>query len=326
MIGKHVRWLLLLPLTLVVCATTIPARAQYPDRPIKLVIPYPPGGITDLMARTIQQPLSELLGQPVVIENRGGAGGSIAARMVAQSKPDGYTLLLTNNGPSALIPLVQSDPGYDPAKDFAPVSVIMTAPLALVISGSVPATDIKSFIDFARQQKAGVEYATAGVGTLGHLTGELFGQKAGIEIVHVPYGGSAPAVTALLAGDVKMYLSSWSDTLASNVKSGKLRVLGVSTKAPSPILPGTPAIASVLPEFDVVLWHGIVAPARTPESVITQLSEALRKVLAMPDIQQRFLGFGCIATSSTPQEMGAMIAAEVPMWRSIISASGIKPQ
>ena len=320
-------WILFgLPIALLAWLLTLPAWAQYPDRPIKLVIPYPPGGLTDLMARTLQQPLSELLGQAVVIENRGGAAGGIGARQVAQSKPDGYTLLLTNNGPSALLPLIQAEPGYNPVKDFAPVSLIMTAPLALVISGTVPAKDLKDFIEYGRQQKGGVEFATAGVGSLGHLTSELFSQKTGIPMVHVPYSGSSPAVAALLSGDVKMYLSSWSDTLAGSVKSGKLRLLGVSTKEPSPVLPGTPPIATVLPDFNVLLWHGIVAPAGTPEPILLKLNQALRKVLAMPEVEQRFLSFGCVATSTTPAEMGEMIAAEVPMWQAIIKTSGIKPQ
>jgi len=308
------------------CLFATMANAQYPDRPIHLIVPYPPGGLVDAMARTIQEPLSAALGQPVIVDNRAGAAGAIATRAVAQSAPDGYSLIFSNNGPGALVPLIQKDAGYDPIGDFAPVSLVATAPMVLVVHASVPATDLRSFIDFARKQPQGIEYATAGIGSLGHLTTELFGQKAGLKLVHVPYKGSAPAVMAVLGGEVKMYLSTTSDALDAGIKAGKVRLLGVSTAAPSALMPGAPPIASVLAGFDVTAWFGILAARGTPVAIVERLNAALREVLGRPDIQQRFNGYGCSASASSPEELAGLIAQEVPKWRTIIDAAGIKAQ
>jgi tripartite-type tricarboxylate transporter receptor subunit TctC len=215
----------LFSLALILSLVSAAARAEFPDRPIHLVVPYPPGGLVDAMARTIQEPLSAILGQTVIVDNRTGAAGAIATRAVAQSAPDGYTLIFGNNGPSALVPLIQKDAGYDPINDFSPISLVATAPMVLVIHSSVPATDLEGFIDFARGQPQGIEYATSGIGSLGHLTTELFAQKAGVKLVHVPYKGSAPAVMAVLGGEVKMYLSTTSDALDAGIKAGKVRLL-----------------------------------------------------------------------------------------------------
>ena len=202
---------------------TTGASAQFPNRPIHLVVPYPPGGLVDTMARTVQEPLSAALGQPVIVDNKPGAAGAIATRFVAQSPPDGYTLIFGNNGPSALLPLIQKDAGYDPIADFTPITMVATAPMIIVIHENTPAKNLKEFIAYARQNPGTVAYSTAGVGSLGHLTSELFAQMAGIKLVHIPYKGSAPAVMAVLEGEVKMYLSSPSDTLSAGIKAGKVR-------------------------------------------------------------------------------------------------------
>jgi tripartite-type tricarboxylate transporter receptor subunit TctC len=270
--------------------------------------------------------LSKALGQPVIVDNKAGAAGAIGTKQVATSPPDGYTLIFGNNGPSAIVPLIQKDVGYDPVKDFAPVSLVSIAPLTLVVHPSVPATNVKELIAWAKAQPGGVDYATAGAGSLGHLSTELFGKEAGIKLNHVPYKGQAPSTMAVLNGEVKLLLTTSSDTQDAAVKSGKLKLLGVSTPKPSPLMPSAPTIGQSLPGYETVVWFGILAPAGTPAPVVARLNAAIREVLAQPDIQQKFMGYGCIATASTPQEFAAMIAAEVPKWKSIVETAKITTQ
>jgi len=309
-----------------VCMLPSLALAQYPDRPIRLVVPYAPGGTTDIMARTLQEPLSKALGQPVIVDNKAGAAGAIGTGQVAHAAPDGYTLVFGNNGPSAIVPLLQTDVGYDPIKDFTPVSLVSLAPLVLVTHESVPATDVKGLIAFAQAQDGRVEYATAGAGSLGHLATELFAHAAGVKLTHVPYKGQAPATMAVVGGEVRMLLTTSSDTMAANIKAGKLKLLGVSSAQPSPLVPGATPISASLPGFQVDVWFGILAPAGTPAAVVARLNAAIREVVAQADIQQRFVSYGCVATASTPAELAALIAAEVPKWRTIVDVARIRAQ
>ncbi|MBI3199271.1 MAG: tripartite tricarboxylate transporter substrate binding protein, partial [Rhodospirillales bacterium] len=311
----------LLALVLAIAALPAAAQAPYPDKPIRLVVPYPPGGTTDIMARTLQEPLSKALGQPVIVDNKAGAAGAIGTKQVAAAAPDGYTLVFGNNGPSAIVPLLQKDVGYDPVKDFAPVSLVSIAPLVLVLHPSVPAGNVKELIAWAKTQPGGVEYATAGAGSLGHLATELFGKDAGLKLVHVPYKGQAPSTMAVLNGEVKMLLTTSSDSMGAAVRDGKLKLLGVSTAKPSPLMPGAPTIGQSLNGFEVNVWFGILAPAGTPAPVIAKLNAAIRAVLADPEIQRKFMGYGSIATASTPQEFAAMIGAEVPKWKGVVEAA-----
>ena len=302
------------------------AEAQFPDRPVRLLVPYPPGGLVDIMARTLQEPLSIKLGQPLIVENKPGAAGGIATRSVAQSKPDGYTLVFGNNGPSALLPLIQKDIGYDPVDDFAPISMIATAPMVLVVHKDVPVDTLKDFIAYARQKAGTVTYSSAGTGALGHLTTELFAQMVNAKLTHVPYKGSAPAVMAVLDGEVQMYLSSPSDTLSAGIKAGKVKLLGVSSLNGSDLVPGTPAIAEALPGFDVSIWYGVLAPKDTPAPVVERLNKAFRDVLADPAIRSRFNSFGAVAGGSPPAELSKQIVDEVAKWRGTIQSAGISIQ
>ena len=302
------------------------AQAPYPDKPIRLVVPYPPGGTTDIMARTLQEPLSKALGQPVIVDNKAGAAGAIGTKQVAAAAPDGYTLVFGNNGPSAIVPLLQKDVGYDPVKDFAPVSLVSIAPLVLVLHPGVPASSVKELIAWAKTQPGGVEYATAGAGSLGHLATELFAKDAGLKLVHVPYKGQAPSTMAVLNGEVKMLMTTSSDTMGSAVKDGKLKLLGVSTAKPSPLMSGAPTIGQSLPGFEVNVWFGILAPAGTPAPVVAKLNAAIRAVLADPEIQRKFRGYGSIATASTPQEFATMIGAEVAKWKGVVETAKITTQ
>ena len=301
------------------------AQAQFPSKPVRLLVPYPPGGLADILARTLQEPLSHALGQPLIVENKPGAAGGIATRFVAQAKPDGYTLVLGNNGPSALLPLIQKDAGYDPVKDFAPISMIATAPMVLVVHKDVPAYNVKDFIAYARE-KPGLTYSSAGIGALGHLTTELFAQMAGLKLTHVPYKGSAPAVTALLDGEVQMYLSSPSDVLSAGIKAGKVKLLGVSSMSGSELVPGTQPIAETLPGFDVSVWYGVLGPKDTPASVVEQINKAFRDVLANPAIGSKFKSFGAIAAGSPPAVLSKQIVDEAEKWRSAIKNGGISIQ
>jgi tripartite-type tricarboxylate transporter receptor subunit TctC len=310
----------------VLLAWAATAQAQFPNRPIHLLVPYPPGGLVDTMARTIQEPLSAELGQSVIVDNKPGAAGAIATRSVAQSPPDGYTLIFGNNGPSALLPLIQKDAGYDPIADFSPVSMVATGPMIIVIHQSVPATNLKEFIDYARRNPGTVAYSTAGVGSLGHLTSELFAQMAGAKLIHVPYKGSAPAVMAVLEGEVKMYLSSPSDTLAAGIKAGKVRLVGVSSATPSDLAPGAVPIAEVLPGFDVSVWYGVLGAKNTPAPVVDRLNKAFRDVLARPDIKARFHAYGVATAGSSPGAFEKIIAEEVPKWRATVESAHITAQ
>lgn len=316
----------LLGLVLALGALPGAALAQFPDKPIRLVVPYAPGGTTDIMARTLQEPLSKVLGQPVIVDNKAGAAGAIGTSAVAHAAPDGYTLIFGNNGPSAIVPLTQKDAGYDPIRDFAPVSLVSIAPLTLVVHPSVPAGDVKELIAYAKTQANGLDYASAGAGSLGHLATELFAKEAGIKLVHVPYKGQGPSTMAVLNGEVKMLLTTSSDVQDSAVKAGRLKLLAVSTAQPSPLMPGAPTIGQSLPGYETSVWFGILAPAGTPAPVIARLNAAIAEVLKDPELQKKFVGYGCVATPSTPQAFGTMIAAEVPKWAGLVKSGRITTQ
>lgn len=311
-------------------ALTLPAAAraqtQFPEKPIRLVVPYAPGGTTDIMARTLQEPLSKILGQPVIVDNKAGAAGAIGTAQVAQAAPDGYTLIFGNNGPSAIVPLTQKEAGYDPIKNFAPVSLVSTAPLTLVVHASVPAGTVKELIAYVKTLPNGLDYGSAGAGSLGNLASELFAKEAGIKLVHVPYKGQGPATLAVMNGEVKMLFTSSSDTQDAAVKAGKLKLLAVSTPKPSPLMPDAPTMNQSLPGYESVVWFGILAPAGTPAPVIARLNAAIRDVLADPELQKKFAGYGCVATASSPQELGAMIANEVPKWAELVKSGRIVTQ
>ena len=310
------------------CASLcIDAQAQaFPSKPIHIVVPYPAGGTTDLMARVLQEPMQKTLGQPVIVDNKPGAAGAIGAREVARSPADGYTLLFSNNGPSSTTPLLVKDAGYDGLRDFAPVSLVSTAPLFVVVNAAVPANDLKGFIDYARSQPNGLEYASAGIGSLGHLASELFARMAGIKMIHIPYKGQAPTSNAVMTGEVKVLITTSSSAMNSYITAGKLKLLGVSSAEPSPLAPGAPVVASVLPGYKVEIWFGLLAPAGTPADVVARLNDAVSKAIALPEVQQRFVNFGVIATAGTPKRLGDLIADEVPRWTQIVREANIRAE
>src|ERR1700754_404052 len=267
-----------------------PAAADnYPSRPIRLIVPYPAGGSTDIMARALQEPMAKVLGQPFIIDNRGGAAGTTGANEAARADADGYTLLFANNGPISIAPLLQKGVDFDPLKSFAPVSLVSTAPLVLVASEKVPANDVAGLIAYAKAQSKPMLYASAGPGSLGHLSTERFLNQAGLQMVHVPYRGQAPTTLAIFAGEVDILLTTTSDTLNEHIRSGKVKLLGVSSPGPSPVAPGTAPIGNVLKGYSVETWFGILAPAGTPPQIISKLNAAINTTLAAPQLRDRFL-------------------------------------
>lgn len=295
----------------------------YPSKPIRLLVPYAPGGTTDIMARTLQQPLQEDLGQPVIVDNKAGAGGAIAMKDAAHSAADGYTLVFINNGLVATTPVLQKGAGYDGIRDFAPIGMVSSSPMVVVINSDVPVSDLKSFVDYAKEHPGKLEYASAGLGSFGHLSTELFLRAAGLRMVHVPYKGQAPTVNAVLTGEVKLLITSPSSTMNSYIASGKLKLLGVGTAQPWPLTPGVPTVSSVLPGYRAESWFALLAPAGTPPEAITRVNKALNKALAMSEVQQRFRTFGLIAVSSTPEQLRERIASEVESWGTVIREAGI---
>lgn len=308
------------------CGFTVGAMAQqaYPSRPIRLLIPYAPGGTTDIMARALQAPMHEDLGQLILVENKAGAGGAIAMKDAANAAADGYTLVFINNGLVATTPILQKGAGYDGIRDFAPIGMVSTSPMLVVVNGDLPVDDLKGFIDYARRNPGKLEYASAGLGSFGHLSTELFLRAAGLQMVHVPYKGQAPTLNAVLAGEVKLLITSPSSAMNSHITSGKLKLLGVGTPERSALYPGAPTVSSVLPGYQAESWFALLAPAGTPPEVIARLNKALNKALATSDLQQRLNTFGLVAVSSTSEQLRERIAAEVERWGKVIRESDIK--
>jgi tripartite-type tricarboxylate transporter receptor subunit TctC len=321
---KRVRSWLTAVLLLVLMA---PACAQnYPTRPITLIVPYAAGGGNDLMARVVADKMSAALGQPIVVENRGGAGGSIATRAVAHAEPDGYTLGLGGTGTLAIDPSLYPNVGYDPRRDFAPVGLIATSALVVLVNPQVPATTVPELIALARRDPGKLTFASAGVGSGIHLAAELFAAMAGVKLTHIPYKGSAPALTDLIGGHVAIYFSSLPPAIGL-VKDGKARALAVTGPQRSPIFPELPTVAeSGLPGYAAVLHYGIVAPARTPKPVIDRLAAALRAAIASPDVQQRIATDGAEVMGMTPDEYAADIDREEAKWSDIVRRSGAKAE
>jgi tripartite-type tricarboxylate transporter receptor subunit TctC len=308
-------------------AAAAPAVAQdYPSRPITLIVPYAAGGGNDLMARTAAEKMSKVLGQQIVIENRGGAGGSIATRQVAKSAPDGYTLGLGGTGTLAIDPTLYPNAGYDPRKDFAPVGLIATSGLVICVHPSLPARSIPELIALAKKEPGKLNYASAGAGSGIHLGTEYFANLAGIKLTHIPYKGSSPALTDLVGGHVAIYFSSLPPAVGL-LKEGKVRALAVTGAKRSPILPDVPTVAeAALPGYEAVLHYGIVAPAGTPRAIIDKLSAALRAAVMSDELRSRLADDGAEPLASTPEEYAADIDREETKWSAIVKLSGAKAE
>jgi tripartite-type tricarboxylate transporter receptor subunit TctC len=301
------------------------AAQDYPARPITLVVPYAAGGGNDVMARIVAEKMSKSLGQQIVIENKGGAGGSIATRQVAKAAPDGYTLGLGGTGTLAINPTLYPNVGYDPRKDFAPVGLIATSALVVLVNNDIPARTIPELIALAKKEPAKLNYASAGVGSGIHLGAELFATMADIRLTHITYKGSSPALTDLLGGHVAIYFSSLPPAIAL-IREGKVRALGVTGPKRSPLLPELPTVAEAgpLPGYEAVLHYGIVAPAGTPQPIIEKLASAMKAAMAESDVRERIAADGAEVMAMTPAEYAADIDAEETKWSAIVKLSGAK--
>ncbi len=296
----------------------------YPAKPIRLVVPFPPGGAVDFYARVVQAPLSDALGQTVVIENRVGASGMVGAEYVAKSPPDGYTLLLGNIASLAINVSLYPKMAYDPAKDFAPIMHTIDVNYAMVVHPSVPAKTVQEFIAYVKANPGKVSYGSAGSGSLPHLATELFKASTGIDLVHVPYKGGGPMVTDLLGGTIQVVIADQAN-LMPHVKSGKLRALAVASPRRSPNYPELPTIGEAgVPNFEAVAWNGLVAPAGTPPEIIKRVHDALAKVMAMPAVRDKLVSGGLDPVGDTPEEFGRFNRAEIAKWSKIAKDVGAK--
>lgn len=290
----------------------------YPSRPITILVPYPAGGTTDVMARAMQEPLAKALGQPVIVENKSGASGVVATREVARGKPDGHTLLFINSGIVAVTPHVQQDAGFDGVKDFAPVALATTAPLFVLVPGSLPVTDLKSYIEWAKKQPGPLNFASAGVGSFGHLSSELFAKAAGLKMTHVPYRGQAPTTTAVLTGEVQLLITSMSTAMRGFIDQGKLKLLAVTSAAPSAQSPGLPTVGSVLPGYAAETWFGFITTAGTPPEIVKRLNTEINAILATPEMRDKMTGLGQEVRTMTPAQLGALIKEDSERWGQVV--------
>ncbi|MFL5072289.1 MAG: Bug family tripartite tricarboxylate transporter substrate binding protein [Xanthobacteraceae bacterium] len=303
------------------------AQAQpYPTKPIHLIVPFPPGGGNDTVARAIAQQLGPDLGQPMVIDNRPGAGGSVGAELAAKAPPDGYTLFLAGVGSHAVNPNVHAKLPYDPVKDFAPVTLLASAPSVLVVNPAVPARTIAEFTAYARANPGKLNYASNGAGSAAQLAAAMYETMAGVRMVHVPYKGIAPAMTDLMGGEVQLMFGTIV-ALVPHIQAGKLRALAVTSRKRSPLLPDLPTLAeSGLPDYQAGSWYGILAPAGTPREIIERLHGAIVKALKQPDVAKRLAAEGAEVIGSTPGEFAAHIKSELARVGDVVRAAGIRAE
>ena len=302
------------------------AQAAYPDKPIRMVVPYPPGGATDVIGRVMAQRLSTALGQQVVVDNRGGAGGNLGADLVAKAAPDGYTILMgAMTSHSIMATLERATVKYNFEKDFIPVSVVGSVPLVFVVHPSVPATNLKELIAHAKANPGKLSFASSGAGAPQRMGGELFKRVAGLDMMHVPYKGSGPAMTDLMGGHVLTMVETVPAALP-HIKAGKIRALAVTTAQRISMLPDVPtATEAGLPGFEVASLFGILVPAGTPAAIVTRLNAEITKVLAMPETRQELLTQGAYASPSTPEQAQARVQQEIAQWAKVIKDADIKP-
>ena len=302
----------------------ITAAQSYPSKPIRLVVPFPPGGSLDVVARAIGQKLSEAWGQPVVIDNRPGAGGNIGADLVAKSAPDGYTILEGALSTHAVNVSLYGKMPYDPVKDFAPITLVAITPNVLVVNPAFPVNSVPELIAYAKAHPGKLSFGSGSNGSAGHLAGELFKSEAGVDMVHVPYKGGAPALQALLAGDTQLMFDNLANS-TPQLKAGKLKALAVTTAKRSALAPELPTLAETgLPGFDIYTWWGFMAPAGTPKEIVAKWNAEVARILGTPEMKQFFAQQGAEPAPTTPEQFAALIKSEIPKYAKIVKASGAK--
>jgi tripartite-type tricarboxylate transporter receptor subunit TctC len=307
---------------LAVVAPVVQAQQDYPNRPIKLVVPYPPGGPTDAIGRLLALKLGQVLQQQVVVDNKPGAGGNLGTSLVVKSAPDGYTLVMGTNGPLAGNLALVKDMPYDPLKDLAPITLAFHAPSLLAVNPAVPAKTAQELIALAKANPTQYSFASAGLGTSAHFAGELFKSTAGVQMVHVPYNGDGPSMMSVLGGQSQVFFGSVATALPQ-IQAGKLRVLGVTSAKRVPLLPDVPTLAEAgLPGFDLGGWYAIMAPAGTPPGIAQKLNKAFVAVVHEPEVTAKIKSMGGIPVGSSPEEVTELIKRDIPKWAAIAKASG----
>jgi tripartite-type tricarboxylate transporter receptor subunit TctC len=314
--------------TLIAAALAMPwvARAQSATKSLRIVVPFTPGGSTDILARALAPRLAQALGVNVIVDNRPGAGGSLGAAEVAKAEPDGNTLLMGHIGTLAVNPSIYPRLGYDPIRSFAPVAWVARVPNVLVVSAAAPGRTLADFIERARANPGRLTYSSGGNGSAAHITFEYFKLRARIFMLHIPYRGTAPSITDLLGGQVDATFTG-APAVLPHVKSGRLRALGVSSAQRLPSLPDVPTVAeSGYPGFEADQWYGLVAPAGTPLAAVSRLNAEVNKALALPDVAQQLATEGAVPTPTTPQAFGGLIAREIPRWAEVVKAGNVKAE
>ena len=298
----------------------------FPSRSIQMLMPYPAGGTTDVMARALQEPLQRALGQTIVVENKSGAVGSAGGARGGARQARWPRAVVRQQRHLTVTPHVQKDAGFDGVKDFAPVALATMAPLFVIVPGNLPVTDLRSYIEYVKKQPTPLAYATAGVGSFGHLASELFIKAAGLKMTHVPYRGQAPTTNAVLTGEVALLITSMSSAMRGFIDSGKLKLLAVTAAAPSPQAVGVPTVGSVLPGYAAETWFGFVTTAGTPPEVINKLNSEINTVLQSRDIQDKMAGLGQLVHTMTPVQLGALIAEDSARWGQVVRENNISAQ
>ena len=308
-------------------AGSLPAWAQpYPNRPLRIVVPFPPGGGTDIGTRIVAQKLQEAWGQAVIVENKPDAAGTVGTELTAKSAPDGYTFMMGNIGTHAINVSLYKKLAYDPVRDFAPVSMVADLPLLLLVHPSVPANSVKELIALAKSQPGKLNFSSSGAGGSMHVAAELFKSMAGVDMVHIPYKGGAPAVADLLSGQVALSFSTVLETI-QHVKAGKVRALAVTNDHRSIALPDLPTIAEAgLPGYQSISWLALFAPAGTPKDIVNKVSAESVRILKLPDVKERLLAQGAEPIGSTPEQLAAILAADIAKYAKVIRESGYKPE
>jgi tripartite-type tricarboxylate transporter receptor subunit TctC len=310
----------------VLLAPSLAAGQAYPAKAIRVVVPFAPGGTSDIIGRTLGQRLSEAWKQPVIMDNRAGVAGSLGASIAAKSAPDGYTLLVGNVGPIAVNNQIYKAVEYDSLKDFTPITLAVTAPQIVVVHPSVPAKTFKEFNALVKNQKGNITYGSSGPGSISHLSAELYKRMTKTDMLHVPFKASAFITTALLSGEIDAVFSDMAVVLP-HVQAGRLRALAVTGPKPTPLVPGVPTVSeSGVPGFNMTSWWGMFGPAGLPQPVVTRLNTELVRILKLPDVQKTFATLGVDAATSTPEELAALVKSEVPKYAKLIQEIGIPKQ
>ncbi len=315
--GRHA----LLTLALAALLPVMPVAAKWPEKPVRVIVPFAPGGSTDIVARIVAARLAEEFGQQFIVDNRGGGGGTIGAEIAARANPDGYTMILVASTYAAAAALYKLP--YDPVKGIAPISMLNTGPLILSVNASMKVTNLKEFIDYVRARPGALNFGSPGTGSSPHLASALFQQMSGLHMVHIPYKGDAPAIADLIAGNIQVMLLS-GPALFPQVKAGRLRALAVTTEQRSPAVPDLPSISELVPGYSHDAWNGMWTAAGTPRDIILRLNQALARIVKLPDVQERFRSDSREPKHTTPEEFGQIIARDVAKWTKVVKTGHIR--